>query len=68
MTSLPNQTNPNLGNSFMNTVVVGSQSIIHVTDKIFPISVLEWKVKSPIRPFPFQVVLCFIVQIWKDKL
>jgi hypothetical protein len=62
----PNQSK--LGKFSMNIVVLGSQPIIHVTDKIFPVSVLEWKVKSLSRPFPFQVILCDNGQIWKDKL
>ena len=53
---------------FIMLVVVASQPLVHVTNEIFPISMLEWKHKSPIRMFVFQVIFCDNGQIRKDKL
>jgi hypothetical protein len=52
----------------MTLVVVALQPLLHVTKKIFPITVLEWKVKIPIRIFCFQVILCDNGQIGNEKL
>jgi hypothetical protein len=52
----------------MNTVIIITQPLVHVTDEIFPIFMLEFEVKTTIRISAFQVVFGFNGDVWKDEL
>ena len=62
----PNQSK--LGIMFRTIIEAALQTLIHVPNEIFPISVSEWKVKSTIGMTSFQVIKFGYCQIWKDKL
>ena len=62
----PNQSK--LGILLMNTVIIITQPLVHVTDEIFPIFMLEFEVKTTIRISAFQVVFGFNGDVWKDEL
>ena len=62
----PNQSK--LGIMFITIIEAALQTLIHVPNEIFPISMSEWKVKSTTGIMSFHVIIFGNCQIWKDKL